>query len=193
MDEALKQDLYTIDRQVCYSAEWVDQSCCCCHIAYFPPGKFRVCGHWIISLRIPFLAFFGFAVTHASLIYDAPGTLPMFWWVVTIGATSLVWLCIAVSYIMIICKGPGYVPYNWATTQVLSYAWAEEMANMVLYQEQAQLARGSARPPRSSFSVTARRFVLRADHFCVWAQSWIGLSNHRYFLLMMFYALFYML
>jgi hypothetical protein len=67
------------------------------------------------------------------------------------------------------------------------------MSSIVVYREQGEMARGSVRPPRASFSVNARRFVLRADHFCLWAQSWIGLKNHRFFLLMTFYAVVYML
>jgi hypothetical protein len=94
---------------------------------------------------------------------------------------------------MIIYKGPGYVPYNWGKVQRPRCTWADEMTNMVVYQEQSQIARESVRPPRSSFTITARRFVLRADHFCIWARSWIGLKNHRYFLLLTFYAFFYML
>jgi hypothetical protein len=67
------------------------------------------------------------------------------------------------------------------------------MSSMVIYEQQASYARGASRPERSSFSADARRFVLRADHYCLWTESWIGIRNHRFFLLMTAYAGLYML
>lgn len=43
-------------------------------------------------------------------------------------------------------------------------------------------------PKRSCFSKDARRFVLRADHFCQLGKSWIGLKNYRYYLLTCFHS-----
>ena len=63
------------------------------------------------------------------------------------------------------------------------------MRDIAIYNDQVKLARSSPdRPKRSCFSKDARRFVLRADHFCKLGKSWIGLKNYRYFLLTCFYC-----
>ena len=64
-----------------------------------------------------------------------------------------------------------------------------------MYADQEKFGRQYAsRPERSSFASSAGgRFVLRADHYCVWADSWIGFQNHRYFILLTFWATLYCL
>ncbi|OHS99748.1 hypothetical protein TRFO_33787 [Tritrichomonas foetus] len=47
------------------------------------------------------------------------------------------------------------------------------------------------RPPRSILSKSARRIVIRPEHFCLWASSWIGKRNHKFFILFNFYGFLY--
>jgi hypothetical protein len=136
-----------------------------------------------------------YSLTYAAFVYDTytdvfPNPL---WQYLAFSVTGFLWLCMAVSYYLIIHRGPGYVPYNWQATRHSSYDWITEMNNIVVFSEQGEQARTSQRPPRASFSINARRFVLRADHFCLWARSWIGLKNYRFFLLMTIYAFLYMI
>ena len=56
------------------------------------------------------------------------------------------------------------------------------MNGVAMFQEQVTFAKSNPLPPRSSFSVTARRFVIRADHICAYMQSWVGFKNHKYFI-----------
>jgi hypothetical protein len=39
------------------------------------------------------------------------------------------------------------------------------------------------------FSSSARRYVLRPDHPCLWTASWIGKLNHKFFLLLNIYGI----
>lgn len=133
-----------------------------------------------------------YCLLHALFIYDTYPLFPSFWWMVgVLAGVSLSFLCCGWAFLATIVKGPGYAPYNWVNTRQTKYAWDVEMSNIAIYQQQVDFARRSVRPPRSSFSIDARRFVLRADHFCVWVQSWIGLKNHRQFMLMIFHAFVY--
>jgi hypothetical protein len=194
MNAPLIPPLYTADRRQHLTTEWQDRSFCCCKIAFFPVGRLWILGHWVVSLRVPIVVTLAFIFTHLVFIYDVyrdvfPNSL---WLYIALAITTYIWLCLCVSYYLLICRGPGYVPYNWASDPRAPYDWNAAMTNIVVFSEQADQARGSARPPRASFSINARRFVLRADHFCLWAQSWVGLKNHRFFLLMTFYAILYM-
>ena len=66
------------------------------------------------------------------------------------------------------------------------------MSSLAMYQEQVDIARmQEERPGRASFSVQAKRFVLRADHICLWADSWVGFNNQRYFILFTFWTIIY--
>jgi hypothetical protein len=167
---------------------WEDKSFCCFHIAHFREGSFTVWGHWRVRLRVPVVVSVLFLLSQASFVYDTLTPTPFWWFVGGCCGVGFLGLCVVVSYVATIARGPGYVPYNWAVTRQKGYTWRQCMDNMVVFQEQSEYAKGAARPPRASFSIDARRFVLRADHFCVWLQSWIGIRNHRYFLLMTSYS-----
>ena len=187
-----------------YVTEWEDKSCCCkccccCQIAHFPVGDFTVCGHWktsfpkVLFVSILFIA--SFIVFLYNLIIDPTNWLlnrkPLLYAITAV--TIFAFLCLMVSYFNTICKGPGYYPYTWCQSKKQHYTWEEMMSGVAVYQEQVEWARANERPVRSSFSVNARRFVMRADHFCAWAQSWIGAMNHKDFILTTFWAAVYLL
>ncbi|OHT05363.1 DHHC zinc finger domain containing protein [Tritrichomonas foetus] len=164
---------------------------CCkqCHIAYFRIPKFVFCGHWMVQLFPTLLL----CIFHCSTLiiwyfdiiqcrHEVKNLYYLY------GIVLFTFLCSCISYILIICYGPGYLPYNWAETHEMNLSWEREMSLIAIYKEQVEFARFNSRPPRSSFSIKARRFVLRADHYCIWVTSWIGLKNQRYFLLMTFYV-----
>ena len=177
-------------------ANWEDKSNCCCNIAYFPEGPFTIVGHWKINLPRPVIIILIYSLTLAVGIFDIFDTYPSdIKWLYYLCFSILIFLFInlLLSYLMIIIKGPGYIPFNWQLSRKKDYTWTEQMNNFAIYQEQAQYARLSARPPRASFSIEARRFVLRADHFCLWTNSWIGFKNQRYFILFTFWGFIYCL
>ena len=176
------------------TAKWEDRSICCCKIAYFPEGPFTIINHWRKNLTRPIIIVFIYILTLVVSIYDIIDTFPSSWFYdFALALISILFFNLLISYLMIIFVGPGYVPYNWQVTRKKQYSWTEEMNSIAIYQEQVQYARLSSRPPRASFSIEARRFVLRADHFCLWTNSWIGFKNHRYFILFTFWAFLYCL
>ena len=169
-------------------SDYIDESCCCFNIAYFPLGQFTIFEHWRISLNFPIFLFFTILFISITFFYDTLELFPN----LKIKFFCYIYLSITLffsilSYILVIAIGPGYLPYNWCINKKLNYSFEEMMSSIAIYQQQVDFGRTSERPPRSSFSLDARRFVLRADHFCLWTKSWIGLKNHRYFLLLTFW------
>lgn len=171
--------------------DWEDRSKCGCKCAYVPAIPATFWGHWQIRPLIPVCLSIGFILSYiVYLIFTIPN--------LQIGhsfdnqsTTTLVdlllfvmLLCVSISYVLTIAKGPGYLPFHYPHTKRTNYTWEEMMSSLALYQEQVDFAKNAqAKPPRSSFSIDARRYVLRADHICGWMQTWIGLNNYRYFTL----------
>jgi hypothetical protein len=177
-----------------WTSPWTDKSCCCCKIAFFPDGNFTICGHWRRRLDVPIIVGICFALTFSSLIYDTLNVFPnLISRLISWSVVSLFALFVIISYLSVIIRGPGYAPYDWDKNKDKQFSWNELMDHIVIFREQEAYARTATRPLRSSFSKNARRFVLRADHLCVWCQSWIGILNHRYFLLMTGYVPLYSL
>ena len=194
MIEELKSPLYTDLAGASVEVRWNNKSNCCCRMAQFPEGPFWICGHWRMRLATPIFVILAFLISHGMFVFDTYNLYKnLVWQIVGLTVPSVILFCCAFAYIAALCKGPGYVPYNWHITKKEKYTWKEMMDNMVIYTQQAEYARQAPRPPRSSFSIDARRFVLRADHYCDWIQSWVGVKNHRQFLLMLWYTFMYML
>lgn len=173
-------------------ANWEDRSNCCCNVAYFPEQDFKMIGHWNASLLKPLLISFFGILSLLNLVYDIYMSANDIYVLISLELVALfVFFSLALSYWILIIRGPGYVPYNWDLTQQKHYTWSTQMSSMAIYQEQVKYARMAVRPPRSSFSVGARRYVLRADHYCYWTNSWVGFKNQRYFILFTMWTVIY--
>lgn len=96
------------------------------------------------------------------------------------------------SYFGAACMDPGFLPYNWIETRKTKYKWDEQLSGLAITQEQVQYGLDH-RPNMASFSKSAGRFVIRADHICVWIGNWVGKRNHKQFILMNLWGSFYSL
>lgn len=93
------------------------------------------------------------------------------------------------AYFATVCMDPGFLPYNWAETKKFHYTWQEQLSGLAVTEQQFDFAltKGN-RPPKCSFSHSAGRFIIRADHICGWTANWIGKRNHKQFILMNLYG-----
>ncbi|KAH0794223.1 DHHC zinc finger domain containing protein [Histomonas meleagridis] len=189
--KSIDQELVTLDNDNTLSPSiHEDKKCCCFNIAYFPIAKIYVCNHWIVKpirplIIIVLFLYLLFTGCYDSIVYIPNKTISYIFLVIFI----LIALALAFAYFSTIIASPGYLPYDYAHySDLQNLTWENLMDSIVTYQEQLDYARQSKRPPRSSFSVLARRFVLRADHYCYWTESWIGIKNQRYFMLTLSWA-----
>jgi len=97
----------------------------------------------------------------------------------------LPFMCFYSILFLLICQlsDPGYLPFNWAQEKKRVFSIEELRNGAAVNDDQFVFAKKSERPPRSCFSVNAGYFILRADHYCGWVNNWIGLKNHRYFMI----------
>lgn len=96
------------------------------------------------------------------------------------------------SYMYAAFSDPGYLPFDWIRDKKMKYSWQEQMTGLGVRQDQIDFAK-SHRPSFASFSKSAGRFVIRADHICGWIANWVGKRNHKQFILMTFWGSFYCL
>ena len=176
-------------------ADFVKSKFCCFRIAYFPIGDFSIIEHWRKKVRTPILMTIAFILTFVLFFVDTFDSFPdLMTTIIVYSVFCFCAICVTFSYLAVIIKGPGYLPYNWSLTHKKKYTWNEMMKSIALYKDQADFAHNCPdRPKRSCFSNDARRYVLRADHLCIWTESWIGINNHRYFVLLCFWSTIYSL
>jgi hypothetical protein len=114
---------------------------------------------------------------------------------------AILFILFLTNYIRTIIDGPGYFPFYWAFRDVLPpppiqgnelLSSDDTPYGIISKEEQHQWASQHKKPPRSILSKTARRMVLRPDHFCAWATVWIGKRNEKFFILMNLYSLLYL-
>lgn len=92
-----------------------------------------------------------------------------------------------------ILTNPGYLPFFYpAEPDRRNFTQTEFRQGFACQKEQIDWAKSQKRPNRSTFSIRAGYFVIRADHFCVWIQNWVAYKNHRFFLIFVTFSAIYM-
>ena len=90
------------------------------------------------------------------------------------------------TYFATILEGPGYLPFYYP------YKLSDDcLAGVQVNEEQLDFVRAQPRPPRCRFFKTARRIVIRPDHYCGWLNTWIGKKNHKLFFCFSVYGFMY--
>lgn len=154
-------------------------------------------GSWIINPVIPV------STVSAGTIL-APFIL---WYITNHFSNSFVWILLILdflflySYYRCLHDGPGYFPFYWALGEGAHWDNVDASDDDMLLQnkevtpegiitrkEQLDWARDHPKPNRSIVSWSARRIVIRPDHFCFWTSSWIGKRNNKFFILFTLYA-----
>jgi hypothetical protein len=180
--------------------EWSPGRCCCIQIETIPALRSSFWGHWEIRPLIPFLVV---ALSLSSFIILFTLVIPHFGLEGLLISPLIVvfFLLFLLHYVRAIIDGPGYFPFYWAFRDVLPppplqtdplISSDESPYGIISTEEQHLWAHQHRKPPRSILSKSARRMVLRPDHFCAWATVWIGKRNEKFFILMNLYSLLYL-
>jgi hypothetical protein len=86
---------------------------------------------------------------------------------------------------------PGYLPFFYPATTRRSFTFDELRYGTAVTPQQRSWARRQSRAGRIQFGRHSGRFIIRGDHYCSFMGNWIGLGNHRYFILAVLYIVFY--
>lgn len=180
------QVVVTDAEEVPEATKWKDVCVCCGkRVLLVMPSDRLFCEHWEISLCMPI--FVHLIVIYCLIMYIfatlfyLPSSFHQFVSLIDVAVTLILFMW---SYLGAMCMDPGFLPYTWATTRRYRYTWEEQLDGLAIRPDQIEYAQ-KHRPEFASFSTSAGRFVMRADHVCDWVANWIGKRNHKQFILMM--------
>ena len=100
------------------------------------------------------------------------------------------WLPGLILLIVTWLKDPGFLPFFYPATDRQTFTSTELRYGTACNDVQKEWARKQPRPARIVFSEGAGRYVIRGDHNCFFTGNWVGLHNHRYFVLAITYLMF---
>ena len=167
----------TLTRNICFK-------CCHCYIVTSQLSDcrywFRYCGyrklglgHFLASYTI-LCYYLYFAVRYILPLDDSQHKFAS--WIFL-----LAWFSTAINFLLVHEIDPGYLPWTWNETQRDRYSCQELQQGVATRMEQIEWAKEHKYPARALLSKKYGWFVLRADHDCLWVDSFIGIRNHRYF------------
>lgn len=166
--------------------------CCCCGPLVRvrePTGNRHFIRYWdcqpLMPILVTCLALYPAIVHFAFVMWRSPVYLNLISAVLVLALMVLFgW-----SYFGATFMDPGFLPFNWIDTKQFWYSWEDQLAGLAITDEQIAFARDPKnKPPGCSFSVSSRRYIIRADHMCGWIANWVGKRNHKQFLLMNFWG-----
>jgi hypothetical protein len=151
--------------------------CCCLSADYVPSLNAYFWGSWGMDLAAPCAAA---VLAISSLLILVFIILPTF---AHPRALSLyfcpIFALFCYSYFRTIKDGPGYLPFYWSAAPP-----RDPLSGVVSSDRQLMWLQGRPDPPRSIFSPSARRFVLRPDRECCYMSGWIAKRNYKFFILL---------
>ena len=148
------------------------------------------CNYWEQSFFMPvfscimiFYALFCFLFFTLPLLKPSTAVIAFFEVFVSLGL--FLW-----CYFGAMCMDPGYLPFDWVYSQKCKYTPEELVSGTAVNNEQIMFGKRH-KLKFASFSSSAGRYVIRADHICGWVTNWIGKRNHKQFILMNLYGSIY--
>ena len=160
---------------------------------YIPGIKKTFLNHWEVSLCMP--------ITVISIIYSSYFIYLLdFFLILSFSWKSFLVMLIflilyTISYFQVIIEGPGYLPYYFPNPPPklnnLKNNEKDYLSGVAATQEQIDYAKSNIHIPRTHFFKSARRVVIRGDHFCEWCACFIGKKNYKLFFLFNFWGSLY--
>ena len=165
--------------------------CECCHLRYtkIPALKnAKFINNWEVSLGYPIAVSFVIISSYCVFVFVHTQIIPWIQpWMILL--MTILMLLFIISYYVGILEGPGYLPfyYPYRATDVLNKTQItqsdKELTGIVSTQEQYEYVKNQPQIHRVKLFKSARRLVIRPDHFCAWFASFIGKKNHKLFML----------
>jgi hypothetical protein len=166
--------------------------CHCLPVSYVAVLDSYFLGSWKIDLVAPcIVSLLSFSTLTVLLVFVVPSYEHP--WKLSF-CLILPFLFFVYSYFRAIIEGPGYFPFYQFMISLgeIPSNFTDSISGIVTTHEQLLWLQEHPNPPRSIFSHSARRFVLRPDHECCYTSSWIGKRNLKFFILFNIYGFIYL-
>jgi len=157
-------------------------------IGYVPSHKSYYINHWRIRPVFPLSVLL---LWFSSIILAEKLLVSSYILKIIMEAVMFMGVC---SYISIIFQGPCFIPYYYPHTassyESIPY---DHLSGIITTSEQRDFVADSHLPNFCDYFNCVSRIVLYPDHYCQWAESFIGLRNHKAFVLFLIYSTTYTL
>ena len=174
--------------------EFINVGRFCCYKKYFVPSLNKYfLEHWEISKNFPLFVIITLTVSYFVYIFIHAPFLHLSFSICFL--ETLFYFLFLISYIQTFMEGPGYLPFYYPMKSRFNDPTEIALSGLVVTEEQEKYIEEYKKklPPRTYFFHSARRIVLRPDHYCDWVASFIGKKNYKLFFLFNFYASLYLL
>ena len=167
------------EREILFSKFGITLSYCKELDAYF-------LGHWWVRPKFPIFVITSYNATYllAEYFFSISGTMR----IIMRGSLFLSIIC----YVLLLYEGPGYLPYYYPDEyKKLPNGEPDYVSGLSLTFDQRKKMSSIANglPSFIDYFSCVKSFVIRPDHFCRWAGTFIGVKNHKLFVLFCFYSL----
>lgn len=162
----------------------------CLQLNYIPSMKEYFLNHWRISMFSATLV--SFIILTSYIVYMEIHTFYLKQTASIKIIMTFLMLLFIYTYYSIILEGPGYLPFYFPLKIGKRKGdHADYLAGVVSTQMQETYVKRHKKFNRVRYFDTARRYVIRPDHFCGWTGTFIGKKNHKLFYLFNLYGFFY--
>ena len=202
MNQETSADINSLNSFPGYT-DWKKSKFCCFDSIYIPSIQKHFFGHWEISCGFPISVY---TIIITSYLFGMIFVIPSFHYQTLVFNLmiifSVLFFLFAYSYFRILHDGPGYFPFYWpdsgpaepgepldtddpSHSSSLLHSLDDIPEGIISTPDQLKWCKQYHldRPNRCVLSRSARRIVIRPDHFCDWAACWIGKRNHKFFIL----------
>ncbi|OHS98739.1 DHHC zinc finger domain containing protein [Tritrichomonas foetus] len=170
-------------------SKYEDRCLLCCKAHYIPALKSYFIGHWMFMPVFPFFVYFLAVTAFLVILVIGLDLLELVEIVPVLVILFILGFLFLYNYTRTIVDGPGYYPFSYVHDNGKPPdIWSGIQSN----DEQYNWVQLQDRPLRAAFFRSAHRYVIRPDHFCDWAGTWIGKRNYKFFFLFNFYGMFYL-
>lgn len=160
------------------------------HFYYVPSIAKTFINHWEVSLCMPIAvnfiiwsSYFLFLITYIKVLN----------WNIDRLIIMTVFLSLYVlSYFGIILEGPGYLPFFYPhRPPKTNLNYPDYLSGIVTNEKQFEFVRQRIVLRDAHYFKSARRVVIRPDHFCDWCACFVGKKNFKLFFLFNFWGVLY--
>lgn len=179
------------------ASRYETKRCLCVRLLYYPETNTKVCGEWEVNLCMPSFVVFLITSSYVLSMFIFPHLNKHIRWFKYL--YTVIFLIYIISYIRIIYDGPGYFPFYYPFKRPNSSIDSDNLleddiaSGFMTTKEQENWARMQTHPNRCILSHTAKRIVIRPDHYCDFTTTWIGKRNHKFFILFLAWGSLYIL
>ena len=162
---------------------------CCLDFNYIPKIKKLFINSWEFSFFMPLLVSSIIFSSYYVYIHFCLKFLAFNHIYITIILTFFL-ILFFISYFVAFLEGPGYLPFYYPF-HINDEDDKYRLNGVVTSREQIEFISDNIPEQRIRYFKTARRYVIRPDHYCEWFASFIGKKNHKLFLLFNAYGFIY--